>query len=156
REAAQAQRIRRGEPVNPTDTNDTIPASDKSPRIWPPALLLGIFWIVYSAIRWSEWGVSLGFTGFLAVFGTCPLTTLLFAGWWLRASRIGWRERLGIFGVAIIVGAGVALLADKSALGFMVMPGLPLVLTAWTLGFALVRNWRPRPRALVVASILCL
>jgi outer membrane protein assembly factor BamB len=119
-------------------------------------LLLAIFWIVYSVIRWSEWGVLLGFTGFLVVFGAGALATLLFAIWWLGASRIGWRERIGMFAVAVLVGVGVALLADKSALGFMLMPGLPLVLTAWTLGFILVRHWRPGQRVLVVASILCL
>jgi hypothetical protein len=104
-----------------------------------------MFWIVYSVIRWSELGVS-GFTGFLVVFGGGALTTLLFGIWWLAASRIGWRERLGKFGLAILVGVGVAILADKSALVLLLMPGLPLVLTAWTGALLVSRNWRPQRR----------
>src|SRR5262249_28973966 len=114
------------------------------------------FWIVYSMISWSKLGVSLGVTGFLVVFGAGALTTLLFGIWWLAASRIGWRERLGIFGLAILVGVGVAILADKSALVFMLMPGLPLVLTAWTGGLLVSRNWRPQRRGVALAGVLCL
>jgi outer membrane protein assembly factor BamB len=114
-----------------------------------------MFWIVYSVIRWSELGVS-GFTAFLVVFVAGALTILLFSIWWLAASRIGWRERLGIFGLAILVGIVVAVCADKSALGFLLMPGLPLVLTAWTCGLLVSRNRRPQRRAVALAGVLCL
>jgi outer membrane protein assembly factor BamB len=118
-------------------------------------LVLGIFWILYSGIRWSDLAVSLGFTGFLLVFGAGALTILLFAVWWLAASRLGWAERLGLLGVAVFVGVGVAILADKSALGFILMPGLPLVLTVWTFGLLVMRNWRPQRRRLALAGALC-
>jgi outer membrane protein assembly factor BamB len=81
---------------------------------------------------------------------------LLFAIWWLAASRVGWAERFELFGVAVFVGIGVAFLADKSALGFLLMPGLPLVLTAWTVGLLVTRNWRPKRRRLALAGWLCL
>jgi outer membrane protein assembly factor BamB len=106
-------------------------------------------------LRWSDLGVS-GFTAFLIVFGGGALTTVLFGIWWLAASRIGWRERLAIFGVAILVGIGVAVLADKSALVFLLMPGLPLVVTAWMAGLLVSRNWRPQWRGVVLAGVLCL
>src|SRR5262245_53204957 len=149
-----SQQARSASPSSPVD--GTIPASEKRPRLWPPALVLGMFWIVYSMISWSKLGVSLGVTGFLVVFGAGALTTLLFGIWWLAASRIGWRERLGIFGLAILVGVGVAILADKSALVFMLMPGFPLVLTAWTGGLLVSRNWRPQRRGVALAGVLCL
>src|SRR5262245_40722452 len=68
------------------------PVSPRLPRVLPASLLLGIFWALYSALRWTEVGVSLGFTGFVALFGAGALTVLLFAIWWLAASRVRWAE----------------------------------------------------------------
>src|SRR6516162_10628270 len=120
------------------------------PRVWPSALLLGIFWTLYSICRWTEFGMSLGFTGFIAVYGAGALTTLLFAIWWLAASRVRWSERLAVFAAVIFVGVAVALCVDSSALGLMFMPGLPIVLTAWIIGLLLIRHWRPRRRGLAL------
>jgi outer membrane protein assembly factor BamB len=126
------------------------------PRIWPPILLLGIFWIMYSVLRWTELGNSLGFTGWLFLLAVGALATLLFAVWWLAASRVAWAERLLVFGTAVLAGVGVAILSDKSAGAFLPNPGLPLVLTAWTLSLVTVRKWRPRLRRLVLVGVLCL
>ena len=119
-------------------------------------MLLGIFWTLYSVLRWTELGVSLGFAAFVAVYGTGALTTILFAIWWLAASRVGRAERFQLLGIVVFVGVGVAFLADKSALGLLLMPGLPLVLTAWTVGLFVTRNWRPQRRRLALAGWLCL
>jgi outer membrane protein assembly factor BamB len=119
-------------------------------------LLLGIFWALYCALRWTNLGVTLGFAGFVAVFGAAALTMLMFAIWWLAASRVGWAERFELFGVAAFIGVGVAFLADKSALGLLLMPGLPLVLTAWTVGLWVTRNWPSRRRLLPLSGCLCL
>jgi outer membrane protein assembly factor BamB len=119
-------------------------------------LLLVIFWTLYALLRWTDLGVSLGLTGFVALFGAGALMMLLFAIWWLAFSRVGWAERFWLFGVAVLVGVGVALIADKSALVLLLMPGLPLLLTAWTIGLFATRNWRPQRRRLVLAGVLCL
>jgi outer membrane protein assembly factor BamB len=111
-----------------------------------------MFWIVYIVMRWSELG---GFTGFLVVFGAGALTILLFAVWWLGASRVRRPERLGLLGVVVFVGVAIAILADKSALLLLFMPGLPLVLTVWTIGLLVMRNWRAQRRRLALAGALC-
>ena len=132
------------------------PAPARLPRVWPAVLLLSLFWVLYSVLRWTDLGASLGFAGFVALYGAGALTTLLFAIWWLAASRVGWAERLGLFGVAVFVGVGVAFLADKTALGLMLMPGLPLVLTIWTGGLVVAQRWRPQRRGLALAGALSL
>jgi outer membrane protein assembly factor BamB len=131
-------------------------ASARSPRIWPSVLLLGIFWAVYLVLRWTELGVSLGFTGFVALYGVGALTVLLFAVWWLAASRVGWAERFGLLGIAVFVGIAVAFLADKPTLVLLLMPGLPLVMTAWAIGLFVMRHWRPKPRQWALAGAICL
>ncbi|HLJ09585.1 MAG TPA: PQQ-binding-like beta-propeller repeat protein, partial [Planctomycetaceae bacterium] len=118
------------------------------------ALLLGLFWPLYAVLRWTDLGVSLGFTGFVALYGAAALALLLFAVWWLAASRVGWAERLGLFALAVFVGGGAAFLADRTALGVLFMPGLPLVLTTWTLGLAIAWKWRPKRRAWALAGVL--
>ena len=133
----------------------TRPASDKRPRLWPPVLLLGIFWTLFAVLRWSGLGVALGFAGFAALFGTGALTILLFVVWWLAASRLGWAERLGLLGIAVFSGVGIAILGDETARVLLVMPGLPIVLTVWTVGLVVMRNWRPRRRLVALAAALC-
>src|SRR5205809_1384685 len=53
------------------------------PRVWPPVVLLGLFWTVYSVWRWTELGITLGFLGFLILLAVAALVLLLFLGWWL-------------------------------------------------------------------------
>jgi outer membrane protein assembly factor BamB len=128
----------------------------RPPRVWPAVVLLGLFWMVYAVWRWTELGASLGFLGFLILLGVGGLTALLFAVWWLAASRIRWMERFAVLGTAVGCGLGVAFLADKRLGPFVLLPGLPLVLTAWTLGLAVARKWPPRRRCVALLSVLCL
>jgi outer membrane protein assembly factor BamB len=110
--------------------------------------LLALFWAIYAVWRWTEVGLSLGFMGWLILLGVGALTTLLFITWWLVASRIGWAECLLVFGTAIATGVAAALLSDQSVGPWMVMPGLPLIMTVWTLALAGMRklspSWRGR------------
>lgn len=136
---------------------ETGPAvSARLPRIWPPIVLLGVFWTVYSVWRWTDLGTSLGFMGFLILLAVAVLTLLLFAAWWLGASRVRWSERLLVLGTAVLAGVGAALLAHKSVGPFLLLPGLPLVLTAWTLGIIFVRKWPSMWRGFALAGALCL
>src|SRR5215831_14801522 len=57
--------------------------SSSPPRIWPPVVLLCLFWPIYSFWRWTELGIALGFMGFLMLLGVSALVLLLFAIWWL-------------------------------------------------------------------------
>jgi outer membrane protein assembly factor BamB len=119
-------------------------------------VLLGLFWLIYSVWRWTDLAISLGFIGWLMMLALTALTTLLCAVWWLAASRVGWAECLLVFGAAVLGGVAAVLLADKSVGPFLILPGIPLVLTAWTLTLVLVRQWQTRPRTAVVVAMLCL
>ncbi len=145
-----------------TDTRiTTIPilmpsaaAPAKAPRLWPPVVLLGLFWALYSILRWTDLGASLGFMGFLLLFGVDALVTLLFMVWWLAASRTGLAERFLVFGAAVLAGIGAAVLADPSVGPFLIVPGLPLVLTVWVLALFLVRKWPAQARGLALVGVL--
>lgn len=143
--------------ATPADSagHDSAPTL-KPPRIWPAALLLGVFWTVFSVVTWTELGVTLGFAGFLLVYGACALTTLLIAFYWLGASRVRWAERLGVFGVVLLAGIVATFLADRSALPFMLMPGLPLVLTACTLALIGMRQSQSSRRGWAICGVACL
>src|SRR5260370_17878137 len=126
------------------------------PRIWPAVMLLGLFWPIYSLWRWTELGLSLGFLGFLILLGVGALTTLLFLIWWLAASRISWAERLLVLGTAVFAGIGTPMLAHKLIGPFLLLPGLPLVLTTWTLSVIVARKWPAPRRRRFIAALLCL
>src|SRR5262249_21528726 len=126
------------------------------PRVWPPVVLLALFWAVYAVWRWTEMGISLGFMGFLMLLGVAALTMLLFVTWWLAASRVSGAERLLVTGVGIVGGVAAAVLGHRLLGPFLLLPGLPLVLTMWTLGLIIARKWPPRRRGLAVTSALLL
>jgi outer membrane protein assembly factor BamB len=139
-----------------SDAPHIEPSAPRPPRTWPAIWLLCIFWSLYFVLRWTEWGVSLGFAGFLALFGGGALTMLLFAVWWLTASRLAWAERFEVLGVAVLAGVGAGFLADKTSLALLFMPGLPLVLTAWSIGLIVARHWRSSRRVMALAGLICL
>jgi outer membrane protein assembly factor BamB len=130
-------------------------APAQAPRNWPPIVLLGLFWSVYAVWRWTDVGLSLGFMGFLMMAAFAALVLLLFLAWWLAGSRVGWTERLAVLGTAVLAGIAASLSAHKLLGPFLVLPGLPLVLTAWTLGFLIARSWEPRRRSLAIMGVLC-
>jgi outer membrane protein assembly factor BamB len=119
-------------------------------------VLLGLFWTTYSVWRWTELGTSLGFLGFLILLGVGGLTTLLFIIWWLAASRAPWTERFVVLGTAVGCGVGAGLLADKLLGPFLLLPGLPLVLTAWAVGLLVARKWPTGQRRVTLIGVLCL
>src|SRR5262245_34839078 len=106
------------------------PAAARPPRIWPAVVLLGSFWVVYSVWRWTDLGTFYGFFGFLILLAFALLTTLLFAGWWLGASRVRWSEKLLVVGAGLGFGVITAIFSDKRLGPFLVLPGVPLVMTA--------------------------
>ncbi len=128
----------------------------KPARLWLPIALVCLFWAVYCVGRWTEFGVGLGFMGFLIQLATVALVMLVFVGWWLfsRSMRLG--DRLFILGAAVLVGIAAAFLSDRGLIIFMLLLGLPLVLSAWTAGLLATRNRSPRVRCLVLVAAICL
>jgi outer membrane protein assembly factor BamB len=112
--------------------------------------------MIYSIWRWTELGMSLGFMGFLILLGVGAQMTLLFAVWWLAASRVSWRERLLVLGVAVVGGIASAMFGHKLLGPFLLLPGLPIVLTTWTLSLIVARKWPTPGRTLVLMSVVCL
>jgi outer membrane protein assembly factor BamB len=117
--------------------------------------LLGVFWACYAALFWTDLGASFGFLGFLILMGVGGLVALLFLGWWLAASGVRLAERFGVLAAAIGAGVAATAFSHRSMSIFRLVPGLPLVLTAWALGLLVVRNSPPRRRGLVLAGVLC-
>src|SRR5262249_46733025 len=143
--------------ADPHRLPESAPAAPATPPpVWPAVVLLGLFWAIYLVWRWTDLGTSFGFFGFLIVLGILGLTTLLFAIWWLAASRVRWTERLLVFGAAVGFGIAAVVLSDKSLGPFMLLPGLPLVLTAATLALVLMRKWPAHRRRIALVTVFCL
>ncbi len=124
------------------------------PRLWPPLVLVSLFWVVYAALTFTPLGMTLGFWGFMVQLVTGALVLILFLVWWLASRRLRWAERLGIVAVAIAGGVGAGFLVDRSLGAFLVLPGLPAVLTAWALALLAARYRPPRARRLAVVAAL--
>jgi outer membrane protein assembly factor BamB len=135
----------------------TVPVPAKLPRIWPAVVLLSALWTAYCVFRFTELGASTGFFGFLILTGFSLLTTLLFLIWWLIASRTGRGERFAVASTFVATFVATALLADRS-LGpfYLLVPGLPVVLTAWTLTLIAVRKRSQQRRRLALMGAICL
>jgi outer membrane protein assembly factor BamB len=131
-------------------------AVERPPRVWPAVTLIAIYWIVYALLRWTDFGISLAFMGFLLTMLAMAITVLLFLAWWLACSRVPWRERLIVLAVLIVAGAVTPLLTHKTAGGLLIFFGLPLALTVWTLGVLVLRRTSSRRRTAVLAILLCL
>ena len=142
--------------VSPEATS-MAPAAIKLPRVWPAVVLVAALWTAYSVFRFTEVGSAWGFFGYLMLIGYALLTTLLFLIWWLTASRTARGERFAVAGTFIATFITTAVLADRS-LGpfYLLVPGLPMVLTAWTLALIAVRKRPPSRRRLALTGVLCL
>ncbi len=141
---------------SPSSSPEQAGALRQPPRVWPAAALLAVFWIIDALWRWTEFGNSLGFMGFLIVMLATAATTLLFLLWWLAWSRTSWKERLSVLSVAILAGAATSLLAHKTAGGVLFLFGLPLALTVWAIGVLALRKVSGGRRTAAVAALLCL
>ena len=125
-------------------------------RVWLPVVLLVPFWAGYSVMRWTDWGAAQGFKGFVIVLGASLGATLIDAIWWLVFSRARPFERLLVLGTGLTAGIASVLLSPKSLVPFIMLPGLPLVLTTWTLGQLIVRALPPQVRCGALMAVLCL
>jgi outer membrane protein assembly factor BamB len=119
-------------------------------------LLLGLYWAVYGVWRWTDVGLTLGFIGFLLLMALSALVSLLFAVWWLASSRLRLADRLLVFGAVVVAGFGAVLLSDRSVKALFLVPGVPLVLSAWTLALVVARNRQARARRLLLLAVTCL
>jgi outer membrane protein assembly factor BamB len=128
------------------------------PRLWPAVGLVAVYWGTTFVQDGTEWGRSLGFLGFLVRMGVCGGITLLFALWWVFASRSGgWLERLAILAVAVGAGVVTVFLAHpKFMVPVLLLLALPWVMTGWTAALWATRTRSPAVRDEAVLAAVCL
>ena len=119
------------------------------------AVLLGIYWIVVAALRGTDLGMSLGFTGFLILMSATGVAALLFLVWWLALSRIS-RANACSFRAAIAGGAAAAFLEHKTAGGVLMFYGLPVAPDRSGDRRVGLRNSSSGRRTAAVAAVICL
>src|SRR5262245_56790829 len=124
--------------ASPTEPQPRVPpARTKPPRLWPALALVALFWIVSFVVA----GLNKSyFVGFLSGMATSFLLTLSYLVWWWTSSRIRLLDRL--YGFAVIAAGGVAVAPFcHPSIGWfgLLVTGLPVVLTDWTLWMLLTR-----------------
>jgi outer membrane protein assembly factor BamB len=143
--------------ANSSDSPQEQPtATVLPPRVWPAVTLVAAYWIIHALLRGTDFGISLGFLGFLLVMATTGALILLFLVWWLTWSRVRWRERLYVLGAAILISVVTPFLAHKTAGGLLMFYGLPLGLTVWTLGLLALRTVSGERRTVALCALLVL
>jgi hypothetical protein len=88
--------------------------------------------------------------------GSSVQKRLFFPTWWMAASKVSWAERFLVIGVAVVGGVGAAVLGHRLLGPFLLLPGLPIVLTTWTFGLIVARKWPARWRGLALISTVTL
>jgi outer membrane protein assembly factor BamB len=123
-------------------------------RLWQAFGAIALFWVANFIVGRLE---KPYFYGFLYAMGSSALLVLVYFAWWWTSRRIRFAERL--YGFVLILGTGaVAQSLCHPSIGWfgILMTGLPMVLTVWTLWLLIVRKAalsRTRLGSLVVVSL---
>jgi hypothetical protein len=124
------------------------------PRVWPAAVLVGLYWAVFLVCRFVEMSI---FVRFMIVLVSLGLLALLFTVWWFLQRRVPLAERLLGFGVAVGGGFVAAPLCDPTLFPFaLVLTALPWVVTAWTVWLILARKAQAAVRGFGLVAVLAL
>ncbi|HTK76670.1 MAG TPA: PQQ-binding-like beta-propeller repeat protein [Gemmataceae bacterium] len=126
-----------------SDRSPTDPAPARRPRVWLPALFVGLYW-AYCVV--SERMGMPTFTRFMSQMATLLAVTLGFFIWWLLSRGLRFSQRLIVLGVAIAGAIAAVLLAHRSLGPITIMKGLPWMLTAWALWLVAARWLSSRTR----------
>ena len=112
------------------NSSASAPALASRPRIrfWPILAVLAAFWAFRFGAEWIEMTM---FGRFVTRMGAHALLLIAFLVWWLTARGVSRRDRwLGMLAFAV-TGTIAAVLADKTVGGFLIVFGLPFVVTVW-------------------------
>jgi outer membrane protein assembly factor BamB len=122
-------------PVAPAEP--ARPRLSASLRLWPAVALVAVFWALQVVVGRLELPY---FYRFLYGMAAPALLVLLFNVWWWTRRRIRLAERL--YGFLLVVGglAVTPLCHPSIGLFGLLMTGLPVVLTAWTLWMLLAKT----------------
>jgi outer membrane protein assembly factor BamB len=127
--------------------------SAELPRIWPPVVLVGLFWSYDLVLRWLEAAM---FTRFMSLLAAVALMTITFTVWWLTNRRIARADRWACLGFAVLGGIVSALLSNKVGMMHWLLTTLPWVITTWTVWLLLARKASPRTRRIGIMTALIL
>jgi outer membrane protein assembly factor BamB len=124
-------------------------ATYRKPRLWPAVVIVVAMWL---GIVLSVWLAPQTMAQMYGMFFGPMIATALFAIWWLFASRVRWRDRFLVLVICGLGGFGMVKLGHSS-LGFfaLIIDGLPVVMTVWTLWLLATRSlaWPTRRWGLV-------
>jgi outer membrane protein assembly factor BamB len=125
-----------------------LPAAAR-PRLWPGVLIVALTWaIIILPGRLLEGTMA----SFMIPFMGSMIMPVVFAIWWLFASRVRWADRfIVLFACAAVGGATFAAMHPTvRSLGLMAATFyiLPVVTTAWV-AWLLIARWLSRPVQLV-------
>jgi hypothetical protein len=142
------------EPQSSADQARGAVAAQPRLRLWPGVLIVALQWVFITLAQIYAAGTMIQF---YAMFMGPMVGGALFAGWWLFASRLPWKERwLGLFAG---IGSGVAamLLAHPTlggmAMGVFALPAITLAAAAWLLVTQFMR-WPIRRTGLLAVLLL--
>jgi outer membrane protein assembly factor BamB len=107
------------------------------PRLWPPVVLVTVYWLVTFLIAWLEMPTVFRFLAGLAL---PALLLLLFLIWWWASRRIRLVDRAVGFVLLVAGGIAAARLADPSLGVGVVTWALPITLTLVTLWLLVARR----------------
>jgi outer membrane protein assembly factor BamB len=113
----------------------------KSPRLWPGAVLVAMFWCVFLGSGWLDAPIS---TGFMSIMAASALLTLLFPIWWLTNGRVSGVERVYGF-LSMVALAAIAVVFCDPSVGVigLVFLGFPTAFTAWIAWLLVARRASP-------------
>lgn len=123
------------------------------PRLWPGVVLLAIFWPLSLGLQYFVPGSA---THIKVFFWGPHVVTLLFLIWWFGFSRLPWIERSIIPLVGVLGGLLTALLSDKSMPFVLLIFGIPVLLTVWSVSVSLLTQLAPSFRMVVVSFAMLL
>ncbi len=127
------------------------PVAPRVIRVWPAAVLIVAYWYAVFYIHNTDMAMLPRFISRCVIWF---VTVLVFIGWWMSNRRIGWRDRLGALGWLIVMTVVAGVLSHPSAIAVLVIDGLPIVFTAWTIWLALSRRWQPQTQRIGFALVL--
>jgi outer membrane protein assembly factor BamB len=128
----------------------------RAPRVWPAVVLVGMYWALAFTLASLELTT---FVRFISRMGVCALLIILFTVWWALNRRVSGTDRLLGLAVTFLGGVLAAPFCDLESIGVLglVMAGLPLAFTVWTVWLVVARRlsaraWRLGLAAAVLAA----
>jgi outer membrane protein assembly factor BamB len=127
-------------PVPEGEARRMLPAAAyRKPRLWPAVVIVIALWL---GIVLPVWFAPQTVAQMYGMFFGPMIAAALFTLWWLFASRVRWRDRFLILAVCALGGVGMVKLGHSSmGLFALILDGVPVVTTVWTLWLLATRSW---------------